>query len=65
MPSPPLTIAEVNKFTTACKHNDMPMVEKYYQKMLRHNPDETDYINAARDGIEWMVVHNQQDWSFC
>lgn len=61
MPSPPLTIAEVNKFTMACKQNDMPTVEKYYQKMLRHNPDEADYINAAREGIEWMVVHNQQE----
>lgn len=61
MSYPPLTSAELNKFAEACKHNNMAVFDKYYQKMVRHNVSEQAYINAAEDGIAFAISSDNHE----
>lgn len=61
MSYPPLTPAELNKFSEACKYNNMVVFEKYYQKMLRHNLQEREYITAAEDAISYAINYDNKE----
>lgn len=58
MSYPPLTAAELHKFSEACKHNNMLVFEKYYHKMVRNNIKERAYITAAEDAISYAIGYD-------
>lgn len=61
MSYPPLTSAELNKFSDACKHNNMVVFEKYYQKMLRHNSTDPVYITTAVECVEFAINYDNHE----
>ncbi len=61
MSYPPLTTAELNKFSDACKQNNMVVFDKYYQKMMRHNPTEQLYISTTEDCVEFAINYDNRD----
>lgn len=61
MSYPPLSAAELNKFSDACKHNNMVVFEKYYQKMLRHNSTDPVYITTAVECVEFAINYDNHE----
>lgn len=61
MSYPPLSAAELNKFSEACKHNNIAAFEKYYQKMLRHNSTDPVYITTAVDCVEFAISYDNHN----